>query len=123
MIDHQDTRTADLFGAATAPHRKARRANPVTSKRAAERVPEVAISHHPQILAALGKAGRRGMTAYEIAALCRLDAHAVGKRMSELQAMGRAAVLVGKDGEAVTRETPSGRSARVWVEAQEGGAA
>ena len=123
MIDHHDTGTADLFGLATAPHRKAQRANPITSKRAAERVPEVAVSHHPQILAALGKAGRRGMTVYEIAALCRLDAYAVGKRMSELQAMGQAAVLVGEDGQAVTRRTPSGRAARVWAAVKEGGAA
>ena len=123
MIDHQDTRTADLFGAATAAHRKARRTNPTTSKLAAQRVPEVAASHHPQILAALKRAGRRGMTVYEIAALCRIGAHAVGKRMSELDQLGHAEVLTGEDGQAATRTTPSGRSARVWVMKQIGGAA
>ena len=123
MIDHQDTSTADLCGAATEPHRKVRRTNPATSKLAAQRVPEVAASHHPQSLAALQRAGRRGMTVYEIAELCRIDAHPVGKRMSELDQLGHAEVLIGKDGKAATRKTPSGRSARVWVMKQKGGAA
>jgi predicted ArsR family transcriptional regulator len=79
------------------------------------------------IMAALRKQGRRGATVHEIAALCRLDAHAVGKRMAELERAKLARVMRkraddGMPGDEVTRASPSGRQARVWELVQEGGA-
>lgn len=54
-----------------------------------------------------------GMTVHEIASLCRLDAHAVGKRMSELETADEVEVAHDLMGE-MTRPSPSGRLARVW---------
>jgi predicted ArsR family transcriptional regulator len=53
------------------------------------------------------------MTVHEIASLCRLDAHAVGKRMAELERDGDVEVARDLMGD-VTRPSPSGRLARVW---------
>lgn len=96
------------------PRKLARRDNPDTSHQAARRVSEFARQHHAQILGVLSQ-HPAGLTVYEIAALCRLDAHAVGKRMGELERAGSA--YVAQDVmtmEPMTRTSPSGRQARVW---------
>lgn len=91
----------------------ARRGNPATSHAAAARVKEFASKHQAQILAALDK-HPAGLTVHEIAAFCQIDAHAVGKRMNELQRDGRVYVRPGNSGGEMTRTSPSGRQARVW---------
>jgi DNA-binding MarR family transcriptional regulator len=100
------------------PARKlARRTNPATSQDAAGRVAEFASDHHAIILATLRKHG--GSTVNEVATYCKLDAHAVGKRMNELERAGLARCVMdagkgGHCGQPLTRMTPSGRQARVW---------
>lgn len=96
------------------PETLARRTDPATSHQAARRVAEFSGEHHRQIRAVL--AGHpEGLTVYEIAALCRLDAHAVGKRMGELERAGQAYVATDvMTMEPMTRTSPSGRQARVW---------
>ena len=109
----------DLFTAAPEPHTLARRGAPTTSKLAALAVPQFATQHHAAIVQVLKDHGARGLTVHEIAAFCRLDAHAIGKRMNELEAGKIVEVLRVRDRSQilcdVTRKTPSGRSARVWV--------
>lgn len=95
------------------PHKLARRRDPGTSKAAADRVREFAQAHREQILRAL-RDHPEGLTVHEIAAFTRLDAHAVGKRMNELQADALVYVLVDVFGQEMTRTSPSGRRARVW---------
>lgn len=100
------------------PRTIARRNGPTTSHQAARRVSEFARQHHQQIVGVLGH-HPEGLTVHEIAAMCRLDAHAVGKRMSELERDGQieqARDLMGD----VTRPSPSGRPARVWLRRQRG---
>lgn len=96
------------------PETLARRTDPATSHQAARRVSEFAKQHHAQILGVLSQRPD-GMTVHEIASLCRLDAHAVGKRMGELAKAG--SVYVATDvmtGDDMTRAGPSGRQSRVW---------
>jgi predicted ArsR family transcriptional regulator len=93
-----------------------RRKDPETSKQAAERVPEFSTDHCTAILEALKQGD---MTAYEIEAATGIMAHAIGKRLPELEKMRKIRVVVvsGHDSVMVsplTRKTPSGRSARVW---------
>jgi transcription initiation factor IIE alpha subunit len=115
---------ADLFAAPAftdppEPRKLARRGAPSTSKLAALEVPNFAGEHHAVILQALKDHGARGLTVHEIAAYCRLDAHAIGKRMNELRAGNIVEVMRERDRSMilcdVTRKTPSGRQARVWV--------
>ena len=106
----------DLFAVAPPePRTLARRGAPTTSKLAALEVPNFAGEHHAVIVQALKDHGARGLTVHEIAAYCRLDAHAIGKRVGELERGQVLEVLKNADGSDVTRPTPSGRSARVWV--------
>lgn len=95
-----------------APHTLARRGGPKTSQNAAQRVAEFARHHRAQILQVL-TIHPQGLTVHEIASQCRLDAHAVGKRVSELEADGEIEVAHDLMGP-VTRPSPSGRAARVW---------
>lgn len=85
----------------------ARRSDPETSHAAAARVAEFSAGHHAAILAAL-----RGMpcggTVYEIASAVEIPAHAIGKRMIELQRDGK----VRDTG--LTSPSPSNRPCRVW---------
>ncbi len=90
----------------------ARTGNPGTSHAAAASVRHFAAQHHAQILGVL-RAHPGGLTVHEIAAYCGLPAHAIGKRMHELDEANRATVVVDLYGE-VTRLAPSGRPARVW---------
>ena len=98
----------DIF---SPPQTLARRSDPETSHKAAERVAEFANGHHEQIVGVLRKHGR--LTVYEIASFCSLDAHRCGKRMKELEGAGLARVVV-ENGVVVEKRTPSGRMARVW---------
>ena len=94
------------------PRTLARRRDPETSKAAAERVKEFAAGQHEIILKVLRD--HCPCTAHEIATYCRLEAHAVGKRLGELETAGRIRVVLSAAGNAMTRLTPSGRRARVW---------
>jgi hypothetical protein len=105
----------DLFNAAPQPHKLARRGAPATSKLAALAVPNFATHHHAAIVQVLQDHGARGLTVHEIAAFCRLDAHAIGKRTNELERGQVIEVLKNPDGSDATRQTPAGRAARVWV--------
>lgn len=93
----------------------ARRTDPATSHAAAARVAEFASTHRAAILAVLKK-HPAGLTVHEIASMCRLDAHAVGKRMNELKAAALVFVACDVFGE-LTRPSPSGRAARIWCAA------
>lgn len=92
MTEHQH----DLFGAAPAARaqaapparRLARRENPPTSHAAAEQAPAFASEHHDTILRVMRSHGGRGLTVHEMAAYCRLEAHAIGKRVAELERGG-----------------------------------
>lgn len=96
------------------PRKLARRNNPATSHAAARRVSEFAKQHHAQILGALSQ-HPAGLTVHEIAGMCRLDAHAVGKRMNELEKAGQVYVFTDvMTHEPMTRKGPTGRLARVW---------
>jgi hypothetical protein len=90
----------------------ARRHDPATSHAAADRVKEFAAGQHETILKVLRDHGP--CTAHEIATYCRLEAHAVGKRLGELETAARIRVVLDGSGKAMTRSTPSGRQARVW---------
>ena len=92
-------------------HVRSRRNNPETSHAAAARVNEFAANHHAVIVLALKDHGP--MTVHEISAKCGIDAHAVGKRMNELEQLGAAKVLWA-NGSMLTKPGPSGRQARVW---------
>ena len=94
------------------PRYLARIADPGTSHDAAARVREFNAKHAAQILQVL-TLHPSGLTVYEIASLCCIDAHAVGKRMKELETAGQVEVVEDLTGE-VKRPTPSGRSARDW---------
>lgn len=100
---------ADTFMRIFKLHRKT---DPQTSRDAAARVHEFSGSHKERIVAALDELGEG--TVYEIAAVAGVDAHRLGKRMNELE---KAKVIECPviDGEELTRKTPSGRNARVWV--------
>jgi hypothetical protein len=95
------------------PKALARSTDPATSKEAAGRVKEFANNHQAQILAVL-RDHPFGLTVHEIAAFTRLDAHAIGKRMAELQSVGAVGVVRNLWDLEVTRTSPSGRQARVW---------
>ena len=120
MTEHQH----DLFGAAPAARaqaapparRLARRENPPTSHAAAEQVPAFASEHRDTILRVMRSHGGRGLTVHEMAAYCRLEAHAIGKRVAELERGGQMRVGTAADGRtALTRASPAGRQARVWL--------
>jgi hypothetical protein len=110
----------DLFAAVPEPRKLSRRGGPTTSKLAALTVANFATAHHAVIVQVLKDHGARGLTVHEIATFCRLDAHAIGKRMDELRAghviETRIAPVDGVPGgrRTITRKTPSGRGARVW---------
>ena len=95
-----------------APRRLARRTNPATSHAAAARVTDFSAGDYALILRSLREFGPS--TYHEIAARYGMEAHKLGRRMNELETAGLIAVVkaYGKD---MTRLSPSGRPARVWV--------
>lgn len=84
----------------------ARRTDPDTSHDAAARVVEFQSSHQHRILAAIEDLGEA--TVDEIASQCEIAAHAVGKRLPELE---RAGQIIATGAE---RPGDSGRLQRVW---------
>lgn len=108
----KDRKTMSITTPDRAPHTLARRGGPTTSQKSAQRVAEFAKHHRAQILQVL-TLHPLGLTVHEIAAYCRLDAHAVGKRMSELEGADEIEVAHDLMGE-MSRPTPSGRPSRVW---------
>ena len=99
MSDYYSTSLADL------PLFKARSNNPPTSHAAAARVKEFQSEQHAKILDALA-AGPAG--ASRIAERCGLSSHQVGKRLHELEVLGRI-TLTGR-----TVASASGRGEREW---------
>jgi predicted Rossmann fold nucleotide-binding protein DprA/Smf involved in DNA uptake len=99
VSDYYSTSVADL------PLFKARAENPPTSHAAAAMVKEFMSEQHKKILDALatGPAG-----ASRIAERCGLNSHQVGKRLHELEVMGRI-TLTGR-----TVVSASGRGEREW---------
>ena len=97
------------------PRTLARSSNPATSHMAAGRVNEFASGQHALILAVLREHGVDGLTAHEIAGHCDLLAHAIGRRLNELERAGLIEVVSDADAKDLLRATPSGRMARVWV--------
>lgn len=111
MRTTDDTYTADLFD----PRYLARNSDPETSKAAARRVREFAAGHHALILEVLGQ-HPDGLTVHEVAAFCKLTAHEVGKRISELDRAEKIDPVLKADGTGtLTRPSPTGRHARVWT--------
>lgn len=88
------------------PAKAARTYDPETSHRAAARAGSVAAHHHALILQHLRTVP--DATYHEIGEAIGVAAHAVGKRMSELERARR----IEQTG--TTRTSPSGREARVW---------
>lgn len=110
------------------PRTLARRRNPETSKAAAASAVEFVPDHHAVIVDVMRKHGKNGLTVHEIATFCRLDAHAIGKRVGELERSGIVETRTVPDGDSPDgytvqcRRTPGGRAARVWF-LKEGGRA
>jgi len=110
----------DLSPLALEVRKLARRDAPQTSKLAARTVKQFAAQQHATIVQVLRDHGAGGLTVHEIAVYCRLDAHAIGKRIGELEAAKIVETSIVPDGDSpdgytvMTRRTPSGRSARVW---------
>ena len=94
------------------PHTLARKSDPSTSHAAAARVGEFRKMQHDTILRVLRHRGQ--LTAFDIAAFCALDAHEIGKRLSEMERVGLIRVVL-NEGRIVMRLAPSGRQARVWA--------
>jgi hypothetical protein len=108
----------DLFTAVYArlePRKLARRRSPSTSHIAARRVGVFCSQHHAEILHVLEQHGANGLTVHEIAAYCRLTAHAIGKRTNELEG-AKAIETRMRPGstEPMTRLSPSNRPSRLW---------
>lgn len=98
------------------PRTLARRSDPITSHAAALRVSEFSGGHKERIVLALQRRGP--MNVDGIARATRIQAHAVGKRVTELAFEG---VIRPKrvEGESVLATAPgrSGRQQRVWESA------
>lgn len=108
-MNAQLTPQPDLFfcsGETRAVLNLARRTDPDTSHDAAARVKEFQSSHQHRILAAIQDLGEA--TVDEVARKCAIAAHAVGKRIPELE---RAGQIVATGAE---RAGDSGRLQRVW---------
>jgi hypothetical protein len=78
------------------PKALARSDNPQTSKDAAAQARALIVAHHAVILDALRRhvdgVKTLGLSVYDIAGYTRVDAHAIGKRMNELEKSGHAFV-------------------------------
>lgn len=84
----------------------ARRTDPQTSQLAAAQARELAAQHHRIILSCLEAHGPLGKDG--VAARTQLTGHAIGKRLPELQRMGRI-MLTGR-----TVASTAGRAEREW---------
>ncbi|MFZ2736646.1 MAG: hypothetical protein WBI20_14955 [Burkholderiaceae bacterium] len=85
----------------------ARNSDPITSHLAAGRARELAAHHHRLIVNILSQHGPLGKDG--VASRCQITGHAVGKRLAELQRMGRIS-LTGRN-----VQSTSGRAEREWV--------
>lgn len=84
----------DLFDSAPV-QPLARRRDPVTSKKAAERAQSFKASHEAAIFGAIHEAGKHGATYTEIAARTRMEPVAVARRLSDMGRRG----LIYRNGE------------------------
>jgi len=76
-------------------------------------MPKPTMPSHGQII--LNVLGRYGPSApFEIAGYCNLDAHEIGRRMSELRKARLIRLARDDDGVPVQRQTPKGRLSRVF---------
>ena len=101
--------TGDLFANYEQP--RARKRDPETSHKAAERVQDFAAGHFALILETLKRFGP--LTIDELSARSALDKWAVARRLPELERAGSVRVLQ-RDGRDVTRPGTSMRQQRVW---------
>lgn len=79
--------TLDLFDSA-ASQGLARRKDPITSHKAAERAKSFKASHEANIFAVIADAGSSGATYLEIAARTRMEPVAVGRRLADMGKRG-----------------------------------
>lgn len=91
---------------------RARSADPATSHAAAASVQSFGKQHHAVITFALLHNGPS--TLYELARHTGLQHIQIGRRMSELEQLGRVRPLV-MNGERVTRRGDTGRQCTVWA--------
>jgi len=88
-------------------HKLARTDDPATSKAAAKSCKELRSEHHRLILEALSEVG--DANADEIADVCGLHRHQVGRRLNELERAGYVRLT------GTTRPTPTGRLAQCYA--------
>ena len=100
------------------PKARARRADPATSKDAANAVGQFSGDHYAKIKQAMAQLGRPCGAEQISATLLRggvkLDAYQIRKRLPELRKLG-AVRVVEEGGHEATRETASGRHERMWA--------
>jgi hypothetical protein len=95
------------FDFTPSPRKLARKTDPGTSHRSAERVSEFSGEHHRKIYEALSRL-KDGIS-YEIAKEAGMEPAAVFRRLNELE-KGKRIFLTGKE-----RPGPTGRMCRVWT--------
>lgn len=93
--------------------RRARRTDPATSRDAARRAGAFAESHAGRILAALREHGPA--TAHELEPLVGLSYVQIDRRVGEMRRARLIEAQTDGGGEPVTRVTPSGGRAQVWM--------
>lgn len=99
----------------------ARSSDPQASRDAAASVTRSQrLSHKERALVELTKAGRRGLTDFELAKRTGVQQTSIGVRRGELTKAGEVVALLDSDGDPVTRPAPSGVGATVWVIAAHG---
>lgn len=92
----------------------ARKSDPSTSHAAARSVKKVAPTHRDLALKTLRKAGRKGLTDFELADVVGVRQTSIGVRRGELASLGLVEKVTDRNGSVVTRPAPSGRAAIAW---------
>jgi hypothetical protein len=92
----------------------ARKSDPSTSHAAARSIARKAPTHRDLALKALRKAGRKGLTDFELADTVGVRQTSIGVRRGELASLGLVEKVTDRKGEVVTRPSPSGRASIAW---------
>ena len=95
-----------------------RSSDPETSREAALSVRPTVSAHRERVLDLLTRAGRLGLTDFDLEAKTGVKQTSIGKRRGELAALGVVEPKLDESGRPVTRPAPSGRKSQVWVLAQ-----
>jgi hypothetical protein len=96
-----------------------RPSDPETSRVAADARPfGVSERHRQLVLHHLERAGRMGLTDFDLEARTGIKQTSIGKRRGDLTRRGLVEPKIGGDGLPVWRPAPSGCPAQVWVLAQ-----